>query len=88
MSLFGEILRSLASCPCCGCLVLARSYRERTRALDVVWDPSWGERRIIRSLLTREDVERQGFGLIVAGPHECPPEEECALERWGKGRET
>jgi hypothetical protein len=69
----------LASCPCCGCLVLAFCYREATRQRVMAWDPGWSERRVIRSYLTRADVGRQGFGLILNGAHECPPEEDCAL---------
>lgn len=71
----------IASCPECGCLVIARAIAAGgDRWLTLVWDPSWGERRVIRSWLSREDIERQGFGLIVAGNHECPPEWDCALQ--------
>jgi hypothetical protein len=77
---------ALASCPVCGCLVLVHSFREVTRTLVAVWDPGFGERRMIRSYLTRADVARQGFGLIHGGHHECPPEEDCALKAEDRGR--
>lgn len=71
----------LASCPCCGCLVLAFQFHDPLgRPAVLVWDPTWPQRRLIRSWLTRADLERQGFGLTLVGaPHECPPIEDCAL---------
>jgi hypothetical protein len=73
---------NLASCPCCGCLILA--YRDGWSAGPLLLDPSLSDRRLIRSMLTRADVERQGFGCTFLGHHECPPEELCRLKPYDR----
>jgi len=75
---------SLASCPCCACLVLAWSYPGTE---PVIRDPSFVQERFIRSFLGRDAVERQGFGIApeCGALHECPPESDCRIQaedRW------
>src|SRR3954466_3278511 len=76
--------REVASCPVCCCLVLAHAFPDGSL---LVWDPDWGDRRMVRGLLTAEDVARQGFGLAFGATHECPPEEDCAITHWDRRRE-
>lgn len=38
----------------------------------LLWDPGWSDRRLVRAYLTRDDLDRQGFGLIRNAPHESP----------------
>lgn len=76
--------RTLASCPTCGCLVW--SYGRQ-----LLSDPTFGDRRLIRSTLPAGAVERHGFGLAYGVHHECPPAEDCALtpaDRARIGREA
>lgn len=76
---------NLASCPVCACLVVVYPLGELGEGGLIVWDPSRLDRWIARSLLPPGAVERQGWGLILGGHHECPPPSECRIQdadRW------
>jgi hypothetical protein len=71
---------SLNTAPCDLCDVLVMLFLVAP-GCAVAWDPTFVQRRFIRSLVGPAEVMRRGFGYALGGVHECPPRGESPAER-------